>query len=320
MDILTLLKYFNCHTTEQENREIQSWLASDVDGSHHSEYSSAHMLYNGLMLHGPTANKFIREEKSSTGRTWKNLILACVSAAAIVLFAVGLWSYSQDLVYNNLSNKMLCANVPDGQTFEMILEDGTSMFMNSGTKVMYPVSFSKNERKVKLVQGEVFFDVTKDQERPFVVETFASDIKVLGTKFNVEANPQMQFCSTALLEGSVKLESKENDVNVVLEPNMIALFDHGRLTVDKMSDLSSVADWTKGMIDIQGMKFDSLMSKYEKAFNVNIVIERDDIPEISYTRGKVRISDGIEHALAVLQMASDFEYERDFETNVIYIR
>ncbi len=91
------------------------------------------------------------------------------------------------------------------------------------------------------------------------------------------------------------------------------------MEVCNLSDPDAVLDWTKGLINLQGLSFVELMEKYAKAFNVDIVMERKDIPEIACTRGKIRVSDGIDHALEVLRMAADFRYVRDYQSNVIYI-
>ncbi len=323
MDTLQLIKYFNCKTTEKEEQEIFDWLADDADGSHQELYHTTRMAWAGLVIHSPKVSAAVSpvEQKIETGSgIWRKIFRAMAGVAAAVLLVAGTAFYMKDHALDGASEKVLMASVPVGQTFELILEDGTSMFMNSGTKVEYPALFSKDSRKVKVLQGEVLFDVTKDEKRPFIVETFASDIKVLGTKFNVTVEPEDEYCSTALLRGCVRVDSKYQKTSVTLEPNMIASFCHGQMSVDSFSDQSAFTNWTKGLINLQNVSFEDLMKKYEKAFNVNIVIDRKDVPEISYSRGKIRVADGVEHALNVLQMASDFFYTRDFETNTIYIR
>ncbi len=322
MDTLQLIKYFNCQTTEKEEQEIFDWLADDPDGSHQEIYHSTRMIWSGLALHAPESAVEIPAFEKKRKRTggWKYVFRTVSGIAAAILLVAGTVFFTKNRTQEDFSSRTLVASVPVGQTFELVLEDGTSMFMNSGTKVEYPALFSKDCRKVKVLQGEVLFDVTKDEERPFIVETFTSEIKVLGTKFNVAVEPEKEYCSTALLRGRVQIESRYQEESVILDPNMVASFDHGRMTVSRFSDQSAVTDWTKGLIDLQDIRFEDLMKKYEKVFNVKIVIEREQVPEISYTRGKIRVSDGVGHAMEVLQMASDFQYYRDFETNTIYIR
>ena len=321
METLLLFKYFNCRTTAEENRKIQDWLADDPDGSHKEEYRTARMIWNGMTLHAPQTIGFSAAHSTPESRSrWKKVIWACANVAVVALFAVGALFYARDNAIENLSDKILCASVPEGQTYELILEDGTSMFMNSGTEVEYPAVFSKKNRTVSIKRGEVLFDVARDEKRPFIVETFASDIKVLGTQFNIEVDAENEYCSTTLLRGSIQLDSHYQDESIILSPDMKATFHHGKMVVGQIDDAAEILDWTKGLINLKNMDFRNLMRKYEKAFNINIVIDTEDIPEIAYKRGKIRISDGIEHALGMLQMASDFTYTRDYETNTIHIR
>lgn len=90
--------------------------------------------------------------------------------------------------------------------------------------------------------------------------------------------------------------------------------------MEKIGDISTVGCWNEGVIDVSSMPFDELMRKFEKAYNVNIEILRDSLPVVTYTRGKIRVTDGIEHAMSVLRLASDFEYEYDIETATVYVR
>lgn len=90
--------------------------------------------------------------------------------------------------------------------------------------------------------------------------------------------------------------------------------------VEHIDDPEAVECWTNGLIDITDIPFDQLMRKFELAYDVNIVIERDSLPQIRYTRGKVRISDGIDHALSMLALAADFTYDYDRHAGEIVVR
>lgn len=90
--------------------------------------------------------------------------------------------------------------------------------------------------------------------------------------------------------------------------------------VEYIESPDAVECWTNGLIDIAGIPFDQLMRKFELAYDVHIVIERENLPEIRYTRGKVRVSDGIGHALSMLALVSDFTYEFDRQNGTIVIR
>lgn len=203
---------------------------------------------------------------------------------------------------------------------QMTLADGTQVQLNSGSILEYPVVFANESRRVKL-SGEAMFEVAPDERHPFIVETFASDIQVLGTKFNVLADKERGRFSTTLVEGKVKVSSRINPAETfIMQPNDMVTLADGRLYKKRVSDFADLC-WTEGLIHLKKMPFEELMSTFERAFDVKIEIKRKTMPQINVMSGEIRISDGVDYALHVLQMVStEFTYARDEKTNVIVIR
>lgn len=273
-------------------------------------------MYEGMVLYG---GEQVAVARRTSG--WKNFAVRMLKAAVVVGVAFGAAMWSKVSVMDNLSEKTEILRVPAGDKMDMILADGTHIWMNSGTEVEIPVVFSRKYRSIKLNEGEVLLDVAKDEKKPFLVDTWAGEIAVLGTKFEVTANESEEDFSASLLRGSVRVTNKMNPDEVyVLSPNSRVSFENGSLKLEQIKDASVVGCWSTGMIDVSSLPFDELMKRFERAYDVNILIEKKELPVITYTRGKVHISDGIEHALSVLQLVSDFTYVYDRETNTIVIR
>ncbi len=97
--------------------------------------------------------------------------------------------------------------VPTGQRVNITLSDGTNVWLNARTKIVYPAVFDKSVRQVA-VDGEAYFDVAKDKKRPFIVETGKCNMEVLGTKFNVEGYSDKDDFEVTLMEGSVRVASR----------------------------------------------------------------------------------------------------------------
>lgn len=320
MDTYLLIKYLKCATTPEEEVRVRAWLADDPDGSHAKQYSDAHFLYEGMLIHGSGSRSFKAEAKTA-GSGFRKVILAVASAAAVVLMIAGAGLWSRNVTYDRLSARMETVYVPAGKSMQLTLEDGTELWLNSGTEIEYPAVFSRKSRNVILHGGEVMFDVTHDEDRPFRVETFASSITVLGTKFNVSADAGTGDFSAALLRGSVRVDNKlQDNESCILAPNELVRMKDGHLYMERFGDPDAIECWTSGLIDVTGISFDRLMRKFELAYDVQIIIDRDDVPQIRYTRGKVRVSDGIEHALDMLSLACDFEYDYDRQTSTVIIR
>ena len=204
-----------------------------------------------------------------------------------------------------------------GQITTVTLSDGTTVHLNADSRIEYPAVFYGNERRVRL-DGEAIFDVEHDASKPFVVETFRYDIRVLGTRFDVVAEEEESLFSTALLEGKVALVDKADGRQYTMTENTVAVYADGGIS---LSELDSREDflWTEGIISAAGLPFDRLMEKFEKYYNVNIVIRRGELPKIGYGRLRIRISDGISTALDILKRSSDFTYTYDTAGNTIYI-
>lgn len=318
MDTYLLIKYLKCSTTPEEEAEVQRWLADDPDGSHAKQYSDAHFLYEGVVLHSRKTDSVHKSGISGVRRA----VRYATGIAAAVILAVTVGFISERHAFDKLSARTETVYVPAGKSMQLTLEDGTKLWLNSGTEIEYPVVFSRKSREVKLYSGEALFDVAKDEGRPFTVDTYASTISVLGTRFNVSVDKEMGGFSAALLRGAVKVTSKLREGEEYrLYPNqMVRLSNDNHLYVEQIKDPESVECWKDGLLDISCLPFDMLMRRFEMVYNVNIVMERDNMPEISYLSGKVRVSDGIEHALDMLELASDFTYEYDRRTNTVIIR
>ena len=117
------------------------------------------------------------------------------------------------------SSEMNQLIVAFGKQSRLVLSDRTEVWLNAGSRLVYPTTFEGDKRKVKL-QGEAYFHVCKDKTKPFIVETENSSIKVLGTSFNVKAYPDEKFEETVLVEGSVSLNpgKKLFGKNIILKP------------------------------------------------------------------------------------------------------
>lgn len=165
------------------------------------------------------------------------------------------------------------------------------------------------------------FEVTHNVDHPFIVETFATNIEVLGTKFNVFADPDNEVFSTTLIEGKVKVSNRNDPAeSIIMQPNDMVVLENGRLCKEHVSNFADLC-WTEGLIHLKKMPFEELMSIFERAFDVQIKIERTTMPQINVMSGEIRISDGVDYALHVLQqVSSEFTYTHDEKTNVIVIR
>ncbi len=165
--------------------------------------------------------------------------------------------------------------IPYGKTSQVTLSDGTHVFINAGSRFVYPYVFSGNTREVMLI-GEAFFDVGKDPDRPFIVQTGDLRIKDLGTRFNVSAYPADNIIETVLADGKVSIGL--NDAGIFdkpwdLEPGQLASFN--RITNETSIETVNTDNyilWTEGIIKFESAHLSRILKRLERYYNVRFHI------------------------------------------------
>ena len=207
--------------------------------------------------------------------------------------------------------------VPAGQRINITLADGTNVWLNARTTIQYPITFNEKERLVKL-DGEAYFDVTKDKSKPFIVQTNNYNVEVLGTKFDVDSYSETEIFETTLMEGSVRISSlTDANESLMLTPHNKAYLHDGKLRVKPVDDYTPYR-WREGLICFKNETFASIMKDFEKYYGLTIQVKNKNVFKYVYT-GKFRQTDGIDYALRVLQKDIKFTYQRDDENQIIYI-
>lgn len=168
---------------------------------------------------------------------------------------------SKAVVYNTVST-------PKGGQFQVVLPDGSQVWLNAMSSITYPSSFSGKERLVQL-KGEAYFEIAKNPEKPFKVDvTGKQKIEVLGTHFNVEAYLEDHEIKTTLLEGSVKLTTPNKEVR--LKPGQIAVNDLEKELTIKPADLEEVMAWKNGLFVLNDVNLKDVMKKASRWYDVDV--------------------------------------------------
>lgn len=161
--------------------------------------------------------------------------------------------------------------IPYGKTSEILLPDGTKVYLNAGSRLVYPEYFNDKNREVFLV-GEAFFEVIEDKTHPFVVQTTDLRIKVLGTKFNVSAYPSENVIETVLTEGKVRLEHNNSglfSVSTDLLPNQLAAFYKvsGEVKLQNVNT-DNYTLWKDGVFKFESTDLNRVVKRLERYYNI----------------------------------------------------
>lgn len=306
MDQQLLYKMFKGETTKEELAHIRQW--TEACAENREEFFRERALFDAIQLNG-------LKEQSNSKKHLLYYLSGISAAAAVIALLVCLNFYFSDS--GNDRQKNMAFNtviVPSGQRTEVILADGTHIWLNSKSELSYPVSFDEEIRKVYL-KGEAFFDVARDETKKFVVSAGQCDVEVLGTQFNVEAYDEKDL-SVALIKGSVKVaDSSDAEESVILKPNDVARFSDGKFEISAIAD-DNLYSWKDGLIVFKNSPFHDLMKKLEKNFGVEIRIENKHLDSYACS-GKLRISDGLVVILRTLQQDAHFSWKRIDETTVV---
>lgn len=208
---------------------------------------------------------------------------------------------------------------PIGGQYQVILPDGTKVWLNAASSLKYPAKFSDEERRVELT-GEAYFEVSriksasvKNRQLPFFVKTANQEVEVLGTHFNINAYADERATKTTLLEGSVRV-SYSSDANpirsVLLKPNQQSVIKIGNSSAIVNSvDPSSIIAWKNGLFDFQDRTLEEVMRQLARWYNLEVVYE-GAVPQMEFF-GKIRRSNKLSEVLHILESSGiHFRVER----------
>jgi transmembrane sensor len=174
-------------------------------------------------------------------------------------------------VYNNLSTSR-------GRQFQVMLPDGTKVWLNAASSLKYPTAFNGSERRVAIT-GEVYFEVAKNEAQPFIVDiNDQAHIQVLGTEFNINAYENEAAVKTTLVDGSLKFKSMDS---VTLKPGQQAILTNNRLTTNKHADIDKATAWKRGIFNFEDASLEEVMRQVERWYDIDVVYEKG-IPDIKF--------------------------------------
>lgn len=188
---------------------------------------------------------------------------------------------------------------------KVVLYDGSHVWLNAGSELRYPNTFVENQRVVYL-KGEAYFDVTKDQNHPFIVKTISSEISVLGTSFNV--NARENSCVTTLVEGRVRMRHGMKD-SVELHAGQQALFTEGGKIRVQDVDTRYYTSWMDNMFAFRETPLREIANVLEEWYGCKCRFENSALEDIPYTTMVERYAD-VDSVLQILAGTGDFRYTR----------
>ncbi|MDX9883287.1 MAG: DUF4974 domain-containing protein [Prolixibacteraceae bacterium] len=295
----------NLVSEKGETEEVVNWI--ERSGENRKEFNRIKNLlaYSGFSNFGSLAKY---RQQSILFRKTRYLAILKYAAILILTFLIGALSatyinrtvFTEKVAYNEII-------VPKGESAEIILADQTHVWLNSGSKLIYPSDFQGKSRNVQLT-GEAYFEVKHDANRPFHVCASDLTVEVLGTSFNVEAIENSGLLSVTLVEGKVRLHDNKNRLLAELLPNEKANYDIRERKLD-ISTVNTVlyTSWKEGVMTFKDEKLMNIAGKLERWFNVEVVFDQPQVKELRFS-GAILRNKPIDQVLEILKFTSGIDY------------
>ena len=316
MDDELLIAYFKGEVSDEEAQQITEWIEAKIE--HQRYYQQLCRLFEvSYWIEDIPEQTEVAFPKKTQALPWKHYVISFMKVAAIFVlgFALHFFLNWQKTTHHELQHQI---HVPTGQHVEIMLADGSKVWLNSGSTLTFPSKFNGKKRMVEL-DGEGFFEVKSDKEHPFIVSTSKYQVKAVGTSFNIydyQDSPQFE---AALLNGKVEVttNAKKSSV-VILTPNQRAALCQGVLKVKPIENANNYL-WRKGILYFNEPLLE-VFDKLQEYYDIEFQIRNSSLTRKSpYCTGKFRAKDGLEHIIRVLKETNHFDYQIDYESKKIII-
>jgi ferric-dicitrate binding protein FerR (iron transport regulator) len=204
---------------------------------------------------------------------------------------------------------------PRGGQYQIILSDGTKVWLNADSRMRYPVAFTGKERVVDIA-GEAFFEVAPDTKHPFIVTVNDMQIRVLGTQFNVNAYPDEPSVNTTLSEGSIQVQNAAGNTIVATPGEQVQLNPSGGLKLIKNADLDEALAWKRGLFVFHQAELTEIMRALSRWYDVSVEYLNGYRSPNHYT-GIIRRQANLSDALRILELTSGAHFEIKDRTIII---
>lgn len=289
-DLSIIEKTLNNEATSEESCEVvrwfktpegQAWLAERID----QDEKTIHMGEEEAWIDHPIPSAVMYQNIMRQLRRQKIRRFIAYAAAVFIPIAliIGLFiriNSQVDLLADGGYDEVY---VPNGERMQVLFQDGSKVHLNSGSRIRYPKKFGLSERKVYL-EGEAWFEVAKNKNRPFIVDLSYMDIKVLGTTFDVKAYPEEEAIFVALETGSIELKSRSFK-SYQLRPGEKAVYNKasGRCEVLRSHDVKIYSAWRRNVLVFKSAPLSDVMKTLARTYDISFDVKDSAALRYTYT-------------------------------------
>ena len=288
IDGTLLLKYLNERATAEERSQVDAWLSEDLANSEILQQVARiyHAQRTRQRIKKRNPQKALhRVQKRIAQRSRRIIIKHIAVAASLFIGMLGTASLVRQNRQPELTPHLITVYTNAGMRSNLTLPDGTVVYMNAGSTLVYPSQYDKDERRVQL-SGEAYFKVAPNSERPFVVSAAGDKLKirVTGTEFNLQAYENEEIAQITVMEGSVQLVIDGKKGSVPLTPSEMATYNimDSQLILEKVNT-AHVSAWMRNLLIFKDTPMPEVLRKLSHFFTVDFDVTDDIIRDYTFT-------------------------------------
>ena len=265
-----------------KTKEGMSWLANRMDQDEQLINIGEEQEWVDHKIPSETMYENIMA-KMKRQRIRQYLFRAAALLIPLVLFISLTWKLNDEIGLFEVNQEQEEINVPLGDKLHVMLQDGSSVYLNSGSCLKFPKKFSYKNRKVQL-SGEGWFEVQKNRHRPFIVELDKLDVEVLGTSFNLKAYHDENNITISLKDGSVKISSSEFQ-SIKMIPGDEVVYDRKNHTcrISHSVDIHRTASWQKDTYEFEQSPLEDIVKVLSRIYDVQFIVHDKEVQKYCYT-------------------------------------
>ncbi|GAA3575073.1 FecR family protein [Snuella lapsa] len=290
--------------SNEREKEVIDWLLKNP--KKRAQYEILKAKHVAASLNKVSINNIYEQENPSNNHT--KFIYSGIAIAAIILIAAFVtFNISKPATYENEQNTLALVTTKKAEKRYILLEDSTKVTLNANSVLSYPKHFIGNTREVTL-KGEAFFEVTKNQDKPFIVSLEnGMKIKVLGTSFNIKSYAEDKDIKTTLVTGKVKVIKEQDSTTIDLVPSQQATYikEKDKIIVEKV-DTKKFTSWKENKFIYNETPMAQVLRDLERAYNVTFIVESKDIYKYKYNGVFDNFS--INQILEIFEISSPITY------------
>jgi hypothetical protein len=223
---------------------------------------------------------------------------------------------SQEILKKEKSAAFNQLIIPKGKRSFLTLSDGTKIWVNSGTRVVFPVEFKGDKREI-YVDGEIYIDVQPDKLKSFIVRTSDIDIQVLGTKFNVQAYSSDTQKRIVLKSGSIKLLSETNSKEILMHPNEMFELTDGKENITKVN-VDIYTSWIDGIYICENERLNVILTRLSRYYGVEISVDKESAELKCF--GKLELKDELDKVMEIIKYIAPVNYVYNNDKYIVTYR